>query len=459
MKLENNNNNKGSLLTKFLKVFTLSVVVFSLIIGTATGAYMFINTSKSKATGGNNLNVPSDITPDGPPETIDGKPQEQVKQFTNFAIFGVDKDGYRTDVIMVAMLNHLSNEVDIVSIPRDTGIELPTEMYNEFRSRGKNVTQKIKINEVPSYSLKNERNENSVKVLEEVFDIDVDYYVNLDLTALRKIVNIVGPIEFNVPKRLTYRDLEQGFDVKIEAGMQSFDGDKAEQLIRWRKDNEGNGYPDGDIGRIKVQHDFMVAVLEEVLGEKNINNILRMGTVVLDEVKTDFDQLMNYVPYIENLSVDKIEFHSLQGRGDVSIFYEYNKSEAQKLFKSITTVEKTTEQPTTDGTEEKDTGEKTPDEPELISSKGLTIQILNGAGEEGLAGRTKIKLESEGFTVGSVGNYDARPPKTKIIIPNEGMGEDLITYFNEPEIALQPENLPEGVDIQIIIGMADKSAY
>ncbi len=110
--------------------------------------------------------------------------------------------------------------------------------------------------------------------------------------------------------------------------------------------------------------------------------------------------------------------------------------------------------------EKKDPEEQTPDTPEPISSKGLKkIQILNGAGKDGLAGRTRSKLESEGFTVGSVGNYDARPPKTKIIIPNEGMGEDLTTYFSEPEIVLQPENLPEGVDIQIIIGMADKLAY
>jgi len=457
--LDNKNNNKASLLTKFLKVFTLSVVVFTLIIGAATGTYMLMNKSKAKETSGDNLNVPSDKTPDGPAKTKDGEPQVQEKQLTTFAIFGVDKDGYRTDVIMVATLNHLSNEVDIVSIPRDTGITLPTEMYNGFRSRGKKVAKKIKINEVPSYSLEKERNENSVKVLEEVFDIDVDYYVNLDLSAFRKVVDIVGPIEFNVPKALTYEDPAQDFYVKINAGMQSFNGAKAEQLIRWRKDNKGNGYTDGDIGRIKVQHDFMVAVLEKVLNENNKSNLLRIGTVVLTEVKTDFNKLMDYLPYIENLSVDKIKFHSLQGRGDVSKFFEYDKAETEKLFKSITTVEKPAEQPTTDGTGEKDPEEQTPDTPEPISSKGLKIQILNGAGKDGLAGRTRSKLESEGFTVGSVGNYDARPPKTKIIIPNEGMGEDLTTYFSEPEIVLQPENLPEGVDIQIIIGMADKLAY
>ncbi len=181
----------------------------------------------------------------------------------------------------------------------------------------------------------------------------MDYYVNLDLSAFRKIVDIVGPIEFNVPKALKYSDPVQDFYVNIKAGMQSFNGAKAEQLIRWRKYNNNIGYPDGDIGRIKVQHDFMVAVLEKVLNENNKSNLLRIGTVVLTEVKTDFNKLMDYLPYIENLSVDKIKFHSLQGRGDVSKFFEYDKAETEKLFKSITTVEKPAEQPTTDGTGEK----------------------------------------------------------------------------------------------------------
>lgn len=145
--LDNKNNNKASLLTKFLKVFTLSVVVFTLIIGAATGTYMLMNKSKAKETSGDNLNVPSDKTPDGPTKTKDGEPQvQEKKQLTTFAIFGVDEDGYRTDVIMVATLNHLSNEVNIVSIPRDTGITLPTEIYNDFRSRGKDVGKKNKKN-------------------------------------------------------------------------------------------------------------------------------------------------------------------------------------------------------------------------------------------------------------------------------------------------------------------------
>ncbi|QUI24985.1 LCP family protein [Vallitalea pronyensis] len=453
------NNNKGSLLTKFLKVFTLCVVVFTLIIGTATGTYMLINRSKAKEVSGDNLNVPSGQDTDESSQTNDGEAQEPVKQLTTFAIFGVDKDGYRTDVIMIATLNHLNSEMNIVSIPRDTGVELPTDIYNDFKSRGKKVAKKIKINEVPSHSRVEERNQNSVKVIEEIFDIDVDYYVKVDLSAFRGLVDIVGPIEFHVPKALTYKDPVQDFYVNIEAGTQPFNGAKAEQLIRWRKDNNNRGYPDGDIGRIKVQHDFMVAVLEKVLNENNKKNLLRIGTLALAKVDTDFDQLMNYLEHIQNLSVDKIEFHSLQGRGDVSKFFEYDKEETAKLFEAITTVEQPETTPATDDTGDKDPEETTPDQPEPISSKGLNIQILNGAGKQGLAGRTQAKLESDGYTVSSIGNHNARPQKTKIIIPNEGMGEDLAAYFSEPDIALQPENLPEGVDIVIIIGMADQSAY
>lgn len=452
-------------MTKFLKVFTLSVVIFSLIIGTATGAYLLMSKKNKTAaeTSGTNLNTPTGKKPGDTKVNEDGT-VEPVKQVTNFLVLGTDKDGYRTDVVMVASLNHVTNDVSVISIPRDTGVTLPADVYSEMRSRGKKIGKEIAINLVPSYSLVKDRDKNSVLVIEENFGIDIDHYVKVDLKAFRQIIDIVGSISFDpkISKPLEWDDPVQDFYIRIQPGLQSFNGAKAEQLIRWRKNNNGHQYDDGDIGRINMQQRFLKEVLKEVLGERNKTNLLRIGTVILSKVETDFDKLMDYLQYLEGLSVDKINFQSVKGKwvGSKNL-YVVDKEAIKKQFKAITTVEEPTT-PTVNNDTETNTNKPTTQptkKPEPVSSKGLKIQVLNGTGKDGLAGRTQKKLKAEGYTVPTVGNYDRRPERTLIIIPNEGMGEDLVSYFDKPEIKLQPENMPEGVDIQIIIGMADKEAY
>lgn len=92
----------------------------------------------------------------------------------------------------------------------------------------------------------------------------------------------------------------------------------------------------------------------------------------------------------------------------------------------------------------------------LISSKESSIQILNGSNITGLAAEFQSKLTEEGYHIIGIGNYNDTPiATTKIIVNSNGLGQDLADYFYEPMI--MTEELPEGIDIQIIIGTADKT--
>ncbi len=54
------------------------------------------------------------------------------KKITTVALFGVDKDGYRTDVNMLVFFHHETAEIDIVSIPRDTKVRIPDDIFAEI---------------------------------------------------------------------------------------------------------------------------------------------------------------------------------------------------------------------------------------------------------------------------------------------------------------------------------------
>ena len=90
------------------------------------------------------------------------------------------------------------------------------------------------------------------------------------------------------------------------------------------------------------------------------------------------------------------------------------------------------------------------------SSKEYAIEVLNGGSVGGLATRTQKKLKEEGYTVTSVGNYDKeRQEATRIIVKEKGIGEDLKKYFKKGEVEVNPQRLPEGVEIQIVLGLEE----
>lgn len=457
-------NNKGTLLTKFLQVFLISVVIFSLIVGVATGAYVFLNKDKL---------AKKDIKTDNSTnssETVNNNEEnttqvEQEKHFSTFAIFGVDKEGYRTDVIMVLTFNHITKQMDIVSIPRDTQIKLSSTIYNELKKRRSDTPQILKINEVPAYADKKQRNAYSVRVLEGLFDIDIDYYINMNIDNFKKIVDLISPIVVDVPEDMYYPDPEQGLIIDLKKGKQELYGPQAEQLIRYRK-----GYANGDIGRIKMQHEFMKAFMNELLTDKNRLNIGNIATTVIASVDTNFFDSLDYISYIHDISTDKLNLHNLPGttkNGHTGYFY-CDKNASMKLFKTFFEIEevnnsndnnnlgKDKDQEEKDQEEKDQEKEPEPQQPKPVSSKGLKIEVLNSTKVTGLAGRTKTKLQNNGFTVSNVGNYRKESlVKTKIIIPNEGMGEDLSKFFKDCIIELKPEELANGVDIRIIIGSDD----
>ena len=90
-------------------------------------------------------------------------------------------------------------------------------------------------------------------------------------------------------------------------------------------------------------------------------------------------------------------------------------------------------------------------EGENTSSMGLAIEILNSTQINGLASSMQEKLVEKGFNIAGIGNYSGDTLEhTKIIVKEQGMGEDLLAYFKNAEIEVG--ELSQNVDIRIIIG-------
>ena len=246
-------------------------------------------------------------------------PSQIEDEIVNLAILGTDEDGFRADVDMVASFNTTTKALSLIAVPRDTKVILTDEMIaflkenDRYIPEQKGVYGQCKLTEVHAYAGEGNRSAFSVKMMEEILGIQIDYYIKVDLSAFRDIVDAVGGIDMEVQDRLYYVDPYQNLYIDLQPGYQHLDGKKAEQLVRFRE-----GYAQRDLKRIQVQQDFMREFLAKVCSTdsimKNMNSLISVG---LEKTESDIKigEAMKYVKYLKEIDPAKMTTVTIPGEG------------------------------------------------------------------------------------------------------------------------------------------------
>ena len=159
---------------------------------------------------------------------------------------------------------------------------------------------------------------------------------------------------------MKYDDPTQNLHINLKAGEQKINGDKAEQLLRFRKNNNGTSYPeeygDNDTGRMRTQREFMMAVMQQTLKPGNIfkiGQILDIANKYL-ETNIDFSYIKDYIPYAVEFSTENLETETIPGINKELPekakqqwwFFEADEDETEKLIQKLFYTEENT---TTEG--------------------------------------------------------------------------------------------------------------
>jgi LCP family protein required for cell wall assembly len=251
---------------------------------------------------------------------VSASEQEKIKDVINVAVFGTDEDGFRADVNMVVSFNTTTKELHMISVPRDTRVVLTDDMIDylekedEYVPNRNGVYGQCKLTEVHAYAGKGNRCAFSVAMLEELLDVEIDYYVKFDLTAFKNVVDAVGGVDFYLPQDMYWDMTDTGGPlINLREGMQHLDGDKAEQLVRFR-----DGYAQKDLKRIEVQQEFITALIEKVCSSQTLMSKLDdLVEVVLDCTESDVTvtEALKYVKYVKDLDPAKITSDTVPGEG------------------------------------------------------------------------------------------------------------------------------------------------
>ena len=428
---------KNKLLQLFLKAAAITMVVCLTIVGIGVGAYYgFIYQGR-----------PKNLTKDSNLESRDAEAEKQKEAVSSInqtiAVFGVDKDEIRTDVILVANFNSQTNKAKILSIPRDTKVEWTDAQRDKLRQLKGSMIYTTKINEMTAYGGIENIREFTVNEMENMLGVKIDNYAIINIEAFRKIVDTIGGVEVNVPQAMRYRDRSQGLNINLQPGLQMLDGDKAEQLVRFRH------YPNGDVDRIGVQQIFMKAFAEKVMSPQMITKIPQFIPIIFDCLKSDISltQIGTYYPFLKSFNTSNLTFKTLPGEGryenGISYFFPDETAKSEIIQEMFFDKQPASSEPAL-GTDT----EAQPKEP--VIDKAVTIEVLNATGVKGVAGRTKDTLEKEGYTVARIDNYDATNlASTTIYAKQAEKAEQFKSYFKNASIE---EKTELKYDVQIVIG-------
>ena len=236
--------------------------------------------------------------------TILGHDSNTVNSLDTIYIVVTGESQNLTDSIMVCAYNPKQNKVAMMSIPRDTFV-------------GKNENKATASDKINTLYQKNP--DNLLKQINEITGLDIKYYINIDTNGLKELIDAIGGVYFDVPIDMDYDDPTQDLHIHLKAGYQLLDGNKAEQVVRFRHNNDGTSYPatygDNDIGRMKTQREFIKVLLKQITSKNVIINMNKYIKIAKNNVTTNFniDSIKDYIPYIVDFNFDDINSTSLPG--------------------------------------------------------------------------------------------------------------------------------------------------
>lgn len=401
--------------------------------------------------------------------TVLGESEETLEdlepiQILIMGISGVD-DYKLADTIMIASYNPKTQSASLMSIPRDTYVGKKNR-----KTATQNYIASYKINTV----FRNGTNiPEAIDRINDLTGLNLENYVIVDTDALIKLVDEIGGVTFNVPIDMNYDDSSQDLYIHLKAGEQLIDGAKAEQLLRFRHNNDGSTYPSSygqqDLGRMRTQREFITATLKQTLKPQNIFKIKEILDIAKEDVNTniDFSVLKKYVPYAVNFNADNIQTGMLPGDVEmcngVSIYVADKTESAELVSKLFPTEDESMEENnkdddsntisnTTSNTTSEITSKLNTDEISGKKKSDVKIQVLNGSNTDSNLAEVVKKLKNAGYTISKQGTTNVTAKTSVINRTNqeEEIIKDVMQIMGEPSV-MEGSNAAK-VDITIIIG-------
>ncbi|MFA5891022.1 MAG: LCP family protein [Actinomycetota bacterium] len=330
--------------------------------------------------------------------------------------------GQRADTIMLIHMDADGKKAVVVSFPRDLRVKIPG------RGTGK-------INSAYTFGGPNLM----IKTVSQLTGSNIHHYVEVNFDSFRTIVNAVGGVTVYFDEPVS--DRRSGLEIN-QSGCVKLDGDMALSFVRAR-----HIYASADLGRIQTQQRFIRVLLGKVKGVSfllNPGKVTSLSRAVGNGLRYDTGVDLGLARAIANklagFDQKRIDFRMYPGTpqyvGGVS-YVVANERQASALFEAI--------EADADLPPYGKTSQSVP-EPADVS-----LKIMNGTGENGLAGRQAVVLRKLGYRIRSTGTADVQPRTVITYVVGDELKAELVRK-QYPGSQVKIATSSQSVDVVVTIG-------
>jgi len=319
-----NHSKKAPLWKRFLQVVGVAcLVLVAAGVGAGVAAYMKLDSSVQSEDFTDYLDNRKDVKTTSGGSTTDPNAGRSL----NYVLIGSDSreggdnsslgggavDGMRSDTTIIAHVSEDRKRVDMVSIPRDSMVEIPSckksdgartdakalDMFNSAFSKGDNTPSAVAC---------------TVATIEKNTGLYIDGYAVVDFSGFKDMVDSIGGIEFNVPRDMVSKKAK----LDLKAGKQTLNGTQALAYARARTFEVGGG--DGsDISRIERQQELLKAFASQILSAGTLSNPVKIYNVSDSVIKSltvspdlgSVNSMTGFAYSLRNISKNDINFYTV----------------------------------------------------------------------------------------------------------------------------------------------------
>lgn len=223
-----------------------------------------------------------------------------------------DKDAFtgRSDTILIGRLDPKANSLRVIALPRDTQVRVPGYGMQKINAANAIGGPNLALTTVSNF-----------------LELPIDHFVVLNVHGLVDLVNELGGITVEVPKKMQYMDWTAKLKIDLEPGVHTLTGNQAMGFVRFRHDALG------DIGRVQRQEIFLRAVLDKALKPDSWAHLPRLLEIARQYICTDLsvEEMMNMTNFVRSVPKSNQVLTMMPGRFSASGDWQVERSDISKM--------------------------------------------------------------------------------------------------------------------------------
>lgn len=243
-----------------------------------------------------------------PPElATEARPAvRQPGQRTNVLVLVLDDAHRAAEIMLLLSIDQAAGKVGVLQIPCETrAVIVGGSVFDQL---GAAHAAGVGDARFPGHL-------RVLKTVEGLLEVPVHDTITLEPEGFRMLVDHVGGVPVKIPIAMDYDDQAANLHIHLVPGSQKLNGQQALEFVRWRRNNDGEGHPDGESGRLWMQQQFLQKLTAQLVSPFNLPRLPSLAVTVARHVSATIEpaRLIALARLAVTIKADRVAVAALPG--------------------------------------------------------------------------------------------------------------------------------------------------